>query len=187
MVLNDAGNVAKQYLLDIPKHFPHVLLTDYVVMPNHVHFIIEITKKDTNADVGAKNFSPDIGFTIDERIPITAKNFSNENILTNNDPYENRTKIFSPLPMRDVDSSAKMKFSESFRSPSKTVGSVVRGFKIGVTKWFRVNAVDNGSIDKLWQRNYYEHIIRTPESHDRITNYIHDNPARWKEDKFYKR
>lgn len=58
MVLNDVGNIAKQCLLDIPKHFPNVLLTDYVVMPNHVHFIIEITKKDTNADVGAKNFSP---------------------------------------------------------------------------------------------------------------------------------
>lgn len=80
-----------------------------------------------------------------------------------------------------------MKFSESFRSPSKTVGSVVRGFKIGVTKWVHENAVNNESIDTLWQRNYYEHIIRTQESYEHIAEYIEDNPARWKEDKFYRK
>jgi len=31
----------------------------------------------------------------------------------------------------------------------------------------------------LWQRNYYEHIIRDEESLDRIRQYIADNPARW--------
>ncbi|MEW6364593.1 MAG: hypothetical protein AB1714_08130 [Acidobacteriota bacterium] len=32
---------------------------------------------------------------------------------------------------------------------------------------------------RLWQRNYYEHIIRDDRSLDRIRRYIHDNPARW--------
>ncbi len=35
---------------------------------------------------------------------------------------------------------------------------------------------------KLWQRNYYEHIIRNEEEMDRIRQYIVDNPARWAED-----
>jgi len=35
---------------------------------------------------------------------------------------------------------------------------------------------------KLWQRNYYEHIIRNDESLDRIRQYIIDNPARWGDD-----
>ena len=58
MVLNDAGKIAQQCLLDIPNHFTHVTLKEYLVMPNHVHFIIEITNKFDNKDVGAKDFSP---------------------------------------------------------------------------------------------------------------------------------
>ena len=38
---------------------------------------------------------------------------------------------------------------------------------------------------KLWQRNYYEHIIRNHKSHYVITQYIAANPAQWKNDAFY--
>jgi REP element-mobilizing transposase RayT len=38
---------------------------------------------------------------------------------------------------------------------------------------------------KLWQRNYYEHIIRNDESYQRIANYIINNPANWGNDKLY--
>ena len=64
------------------------------------------------------------------------------------------------------------------RSPSKTVGSIVRGFKIGVTKWVRANM----DVRDVWQRNYYEHIIRNEAALNRIRQYIMDNPARWAED-----
>jgi REP element-mobilizing transposase RayT len=61
------------------------------------------------------------------------------------------------------------------RGTSKTIGSVVRGFKIGVTLWMRGNDFDG----PVWQRGYYEHIIRKEESLNRIRQYILDNPARW--------
>ena len=38
---------------------------------------------------------------------------------------------------------------------------------------------------KLWQRNYYEHIIRNEQSYQNIANYIINNPANWGKDKFY--
>ena len=38
---------------------------------------------------------------------------------------------------------------------------------------------------KLWQRNYYEHIIRDDRSLCEIAYYITNNPARWSDDKFY--
>jgi REP element-mobilizing transposase RayT len=38
---------------------------------------------------------------------------------------------------------------------------------------------------KLWQRNYYEHIIRDEKSHIAISNYIIDNPSTWEGDQFY--
>jgi len=36
---------------------------------------------------------------------------------------------------------------------------------------------------RLWQRNYYEHIVRDEESLNRIRRYILDNPARWEFDR----
>lgn len=68
------------------------------------------------------------------------------------------------------------------KSLSKTIGSAVRGFKIGVTKWFRNNT------DKhiIWQRNYYEIIIRDESSRQHISEYIPDNPIKGSEDKFFK-
>ncbi len=54
MVLNDGGEIAKQCLLDIPKHFPNRMLLEYIVMPNHIHMIIQIV----DASVGVQNLDP---------------------------------------------------------------------------------------------------------------------------------
>ncbi|MCB0201526.1 MAG: hypothetical protein H6649_12290 [Caldilineae bacterium] len=78
-------------------------------------------------------------------------------------------KNFSPLPP------PPSRHSQSFRSPSKTVGSIVRGFKIGVTKWFRAKT----DVYAVWQRNYYDHIVRDEPSLHRIRQYIVDNPMKW--------
>lgn len=40
-------------------------------------------------------------------------------------------------------------------------------------------------MGKLWQRNYWEHIIRNEQSYQTISQYIIRNPAKWQEDKFY--
>jgi putative transposase len=39
---------------------------------------------------------------------------------------------------------------------------------------------------KIWQRNYYEHIIRNEESHNKIAAYIRNNPANREEDEYFK-
>ncbi|OGQ99859.1 MAG: hypothetical protein A2511_15735 [Deltaproteobacteria bacterium RIFOXYD12_FULL_50_9] len=64
---------------------------------------------------------------------------------------------------------------------SQTIGSIVRGFKIGVTKWFRTNT----DMQVVWQRNYYEHIIRDEAAYLKIADYIQTNPQRWLEDTYY--
>ena len=66
-------------------------------------------------------------------------------------------------------------------SPSKTIGSIVRGYKIGVTKWMRQNT----DVYDVWQRNYYEHIIRNEQSLKYIIAYIVDNPNKWNVDKYF--
>jgi len=56
---------------------------------------------------------------------------------------------------------------------------MVRGFKIGVTQWMRQNT----PVQHVWQRNYYEHIIRNDDDLNRIRKYILDNPAQWNSDR----
>jgi len=53
---------------------------------------------------------------------------------------------------------------------------ITRGFKTFSAR--RVNEQRKTS-GPLWQRNYYEHVIRDGESLDRIRRYIAENPSRW--------
>jgi len=62
----------------------------------------------------------------------------------------------------------------------KSIGSLMSGFKSAVTK--RINEIRKTPGAKLWQRNYYEHIIRNEKSLENIRNYIIHNPAQWEED-----
>jgi putative transposase len=66
-----------------------------------------------------------------------------------------------------------------FRSgPSKhSLGSFIAGFKSAVTT--RINKVRVTPQAPIWQRNYYEHVIRDEESLNRIREYILNNPAEW--------
>jgi putative transposase len=63
------------------------------------------------------------------------------------------------------------------RSPSQTLGAVLRGFKAATTKYFRERQQHLQAV--VWQRNYYEHVIRNDEELQRIREYIVNNPTQW--------
>jgi len=68
---------------------------------------------------------------------------------------------------------------EKFGKP--TIGSlptIIRTFKGSVTRCAGRD-LDSGNI---WQRNYYEHIIRNQADYERIAGYILDNPLNWNQD-----
>ena len=77
------------------------------------------------------------------------------------------------------------------RAPTRgapTVGEMVGVFKSLTTNDYIRNVKDNDwqPFDKqLWQRNFYEHIIRDQESYVQIAEYIQNNPPKWLEDKYY--
>ncbi len=122
MMLSEIGMAADKCWRDIPSHFPHVVIDEYVVMPNHTHGIVVIMRSPA---VGAENFQP----------------------LRHHFQY--------PIP--------------------KSLSSIVRGFKIGVTTWCR----NNGYVDFQWQRNYFERIIRDDAELENIQAYIRNNPTNW--------
>jgi REP element-mobilizing transposase RayT len=61
-----------------------------------------------------------------------------------------------------------------------SLGSFVAGFKSAATK--RINAIRRTPGLPVWQRNYYEHVIRDEDDLDRVRRYIAENPLRWEED-----
>jgi len=97
-----------------------------------------------------------------------------------------------------------------FRSPSHTIGAIIRGVKGAVTRRIRayILNLEKGktktinratpyvhipskiglvNLEKsVWQRDYYDIIIRDELAHHNITKYIRNNPQKWTEDRFYK-
>ena len=69
---------------------------------------------------------------------------------------------------------------KGLKSPSQTLGAIIRGFKSSVTK--TINEMRDTAAIPVWQHNYYEHIIRNEDELNRIREYIINNPLQWSED-----
>lgn len=73
-------------------------------------------------------------------------------------------------------------------SADASLGGIIGAFKsITTNRYIKGVKESNWSTFdyKLWQRNYYEHVIRNEISHLQITEYIKYNPAKWCDDKYY--
>ncbi len=156
MELSETGKIAQHFWIEIPTHFPFVKLGEFVVMPNHVHGIIIIDKHiDTiNDSIG------------DDRCDaiVETQNFASL--------PQNPTSSKNPTPQQT--------HGNIFGPQSQNLASIIRGFKIGVTKFAR-----NNHIPFSWQSRFHDHIIRNQESFRRISNYIINNPVNWQDDKFF--
>ena len=64
--------------------------------------------------------------------------------------------------------------------PKGSLGAIVGSYKSAVSR--QINQLHRTSGAKVWQRNYYEHIIRNETALNRLRQYIADNPARWADD-----
>jgi len=161
MILNDAGKMIVNQWLQLPDRFNNIVLHEFVVMPNHFHSIVQIVgatlvvAPKTDSDI-IKGQPQGIAPTITPTIAPTDNDINNE--------IENVNKI------------------------EKTVGNIIGAFK-SITTVEYINGVKNNnwkSFDRrLWERNYWEHIIRNEIAYQNISNYIINNPKKWSEDKFY--
>ncbi len=126
MRLNKYGQIVKKEWLQTGDIRQLVELDEFIVMPNHVHGILEIT---------------DYGRGTLQRAP-TKEHFG------------------KPVP--------------------NSLPTIIRLFKSASTK--QINILRNTPGFPVWQRNYYEHIIRNEDELNRIRKYIITNPLKWDED-----
>lgn len=123
MMLNQIGIIANQCWCNIPNHYQNINLDAYVIMPNHIHGIIEISER-SQAVVSRHASTLQLG----------------------NGKLHNLSMI---------------------------VGS----FKSAVTH--QVNIMNHNDNLDIWQKSFYDHIIRDENSLQRIRRYIEANPYRW--------
>jgi len=134
MVFNDAGNMIEKLWREIPNHFKNTRLHEYIIMPNHIHGIIEISS------VGA-----------------SLVGVQNDGQFQNGQP-------------------------QGIAPTCKTIGNIVGAFKSLTTNEYIKMVQQNilPPFDKrIWQRNYWEHIIRDEHEHAHIAQYMMDNPQTW--------
>ena len=185
--LNDAGQMVEKWCFELTNKFPDIDLGEYVVMPNHFHGII-INSGCGNPNIA--NNAPPVGANLCVRPNEHPANIVGADLCVcpngtnakNIDLCE-RNKgehIGSPLRQRNVSIWGEHAGSPLYRIvqwfKTMTTNEYIRGVK--TLSWQPFNK-------RLWQRNYHEHIIRTPKSHDEIANYILSNPQNWLKDKFH--
>ncbi len=85
---------------------------------------------------------------------------------------------------RDFGLSAKTPHSkQSRRLPAGSLGAIISQYKAAVSR--RAWSGLMGRSQRIWQRNYYDHIVRDEQSLSAIRKYIVENPARWHDDSLY--
>ena len=67
--------------------------------------------------------------------------------------------------------------------PKRSLGAIIGAYKSAVSRHANRLGLSSGSSGRsIWQRNYYDHVIRDDAALTRIRQYIADNPFRWAED-----
>lgn len=158
MCLNRVGEVIRSTWLRLVDLFP-IRHDEWVIMPNHLHAIMWILDLSTGEASASRDFLDPWRSLADaspQRQAIGTRSGSLGAIIQN----------FKSISTRKINQNRSETFANNYHAvllPSKADASPKGGIRI-------------------WQRNYYEHIIRDQPELDRIRQYITDNPHQWEED-----
>ena len=161
MVLNDAGKMIQKIWDEISHDFSNIQLHEFTIMPNHIHGIIEIVGADS----------------------ISALDLDSDSISAPNTLNTNRAEIESASNRAEIESAS---IRADMESAPTSLSTIVQSFKRHTTIEYIKKVKQNilPPFDKrIWQRNYWEHIVRNDNECNRISQYIIDNPAKWQNDK----
>ena len=183
-ILSPIGEIAQSCWQEIPQHFPYAQLDSFIIMPNHVHGIIIIDKR--------------IGMMVENE---SVSEMGDGTIENSNDvPVETRL-IASLQPDlhhdETIPSSQNIQNQQSIDAikPEKLIGGItgdnnpmMHDNLSRIVRWYKGRTTfESHKINPsfTWQTRFYEIIIRSEQSYRVISNYIVDNPSKWKDDQFY--
>lgn len=184
MILNDAGEMVKHWYYELNNKFNDIKCHAMVVMPNHFHCIIENTGSPVGADLCV--------------CPIADAPIPSENIPGKNDPGKNVQGEHVIRGEHAIQGEHPIHGEHTIRGEHAIRGEHVGSPLRAIIQWFKTMTTNNYIREvkqndwppfhgKLWQRNYWEHIIRNLNEYQRITQYIINNPRQWENDRLTSR
>ena len=189
MILNAAGMMVDKWYVELEHKYPDIKCHEHIVMPNHFHCIVENTGS-VGADLCVCPENADLCVCPDDQ--------KNEHA----DSAENPGQAPSPNDEMDQTILDERMFIEHVSGEhildERILGEHILGEHIGsplqrVIQWFKTMSTNEYIRNvktnnwtrfdgKLWQRNYWEHIIRDEKSYFAISEYIINNPLKWNND-----
>jgi putative transposase len=160
MKLNRHGHIVRDAWFDLKNHYSHTDLGAFIIMPNHVHGIIVLIDDGRGGSfMSGGVISPDGrgGSSISGAMSLPDEDHMGK----------------MPLPKGETHPYRKSK-------PRHGLPEIVRAFKSFSAR--RINRLRRTDGIPVWQRNYYEHIVRDEREMENITKYIETNPSRWNDD-----
>lgn len=115
--LSCCGEIVDKWIQRIPEKYPEISVHRYVIMPNHIHLLLSMSKDDGRGD------------------------------------------------------------------PSPTVDAAMGWLKYQATK--EINIARNTVGEKVFQRSFYDHVVRNYDDYLEINKYIYNNPRHWYLDELY--
>jgi len=159
MILNDWGKIVEEEILLSVEKRTDWIFHQWVIMPNHLHFLIEIV--DTHI--------------VDTHIVDT-------HIVDTHIVDTHIVDTHCSAYLQQQQQQQQQKQSILHRKP-RSISSFVAIFKSKTTK--KIREMIGNPEQKVWQNNYHDHIVRNQESFDKIYNYIENNPLMWRKDTFF--
>ena len=178
MCLNDAGRMVERWWRELGNKYPRVIPDACVVMPNHFHGTVMITD-DGNAHVGGAHTGADAGTHAGVPLqPTGGFDGVGADLCVCPDPH---IRPQSGARRDTVDGAG----AHAGAHTGAPLPRIVQWFKTMTTNEYIRGVKTLGwqpFPGRLWQRNYYEHIIRNNTSLNGIRQYIASNPAQWADD-----
>lgn len=167
MELNEYGLIAHNEWMKTQEMRSNINLDAFVIMPNHVHGIIIID--DINDDGG----KPDCCGGTDGYWETNGRGETDCHGETNG----RRGTMHRAPTERNITTNTIQTIEQFGKPTSNTIPTIIRGYKSSVTKQIKI--LNENPQMRIWQRNYYEHIICDDIAYYHIREYIRNNPLKW--------
>ena len=156
MILSDIGKIVERCILDISNHHTNVELWNHVIMPNHIHMVINVGTQP--APVGTRYIASE------QPMQTARQHMGCLRVPRHGEPCED---FHHNSSLAVVVGTFKAAVTRLMRT--RCIASLPRQHQ----------------IQTVWQPRYHEHIIRNQRAFENIMNYVDTNIEKWSHDCFY--
>lgn len=157
MILSDIGKIVERCILDISNHHTNVELWNYVIMPNHIHMVINVGTQP--APVGTRYIASE------QPMQTAGQHMGCLRVPRHGEPCED---FHHNSSLAVVVGTFKAAVTRLMRT--RCIASLQQRQQ---------------QIQTVWQPRYHEHIIRNQRAFENIMNYVDTNIEKWSHDCFY--